>query len=177
MSKRKKFKALHKWAEEKTVITKFERLIVRLHEVSLGDSDDKEAATSLYTWQLRNSGSLTKDQENLAKVIVYRNKTKRPSYTSSHYVYVMRSGDAIKIGITSQLEKRKKGLQTANSHRVDIIAALLVGTRFQAEKIEKIYHKAFKAFRLNGEWFELTALNDVMNYDIKGKTLKMYTSN
>jgi hypothetical protein len=59
--------------------------------------------------------------------------------------------DRVKIGWTNKLKRRLGGLQTASPVRLKLLAAL-PGSR----KDEVAFHRKYKAFRLHGEWFQLT---------------------
>lgn len=68
-------------------------------------------------------------------------------------IYVIQSGDCIKIGKTkdqTSLNKRIKSLQTANPKKLILLRS------YETEKVsltEKGLHDRFRKFRLEGEWF------------------------
>ena len=55
----------------------------------------------------------------------------------------------IKIGVSQNVEKRLKQLQTAHPHRLRILAVLVGGALREGD-----YHARFAEHRLEGEWFE-----------------------
>ncbi len=59
-------------------------------------------------------------------------------------------GDAVKVGVTSCLEKRLAQLQTANAGRLRVLGTIPGG---RAE--EKKFHARFAKYRLHGEWFRV----------------------
>lgn len=61
----------------------------------------------------------------------------------------------IKIGSTSNLEKRLKAYQTHNPNKVRVVKTIPCANVQQAKEEEKRLHKRLSKFRLNGEWFEL----------------------
>lgn len=86
-----------------------------------------------------------------------RNIHKLPDYehttpTPCKYVYLLRSKDYHKIGITKDVEYRLKQLQTASPYEIKVITAIKIDN---AEKLEKELHKRYSANHIRGEWFEL----------------------
>lgn len=67
-------------------------------------------------------------------------------------VYVVRARDRVKIGYTSNVRKRVRGMQTASPDRLDLIA-LMEGDF----KTEKVIQRRFAPHRGLGEWFLLRA--------------------
>ena len=73
-------------------------------------------------------------------------------------IYLISDGTFIKIGITSNIRKRIKNLQTGNPNKLKVIFTYYVDN---AEQLEMELHKKFKRKRKAGEWFDLTD-DDVM---------------
>lgn len=72
------------------------------------------------------------------------------------YVYIVRSLDRYKIGLSSNLRTLKRRLDemnTLNAYGIEQI--MLIQTR-RPESVEKKLHTQFNDRRVNGEWFELT---------------------
>lgn len=65
-------------------------------------------------------------------------------------------GAPVKIGITQDVEKRLRALQTGHPHQLRILATVQVATRL-ARDAERSCHIALKAERLQGEWFRVEA--------------------
>lgn len=63
------------------------------------------------------------------------------------YVY------AVKIGVSSNPEKRLAALQTANPGRLWIQSTVECDSREAAMALEKRLHKALRVNRIGGEWF------------------------
>ena len=61
---------------------------------------------------------------------------------------------AIKIGLTSDINKRMDQLQTGNSCELVIIALIKCQSRKHSEHIESSIHNRFKHQRIRGEWFD-----------------------
>lgn len=70
------------------------------------------------------------------------------------YVYLIEDLDnnRYKIGVTKDLEKRLRNLQTGNSNRIIIKESYKTEYPF---KLESMLHNKFKQFRYNNEWYEL----------------------
>lgn len=72
-------------------------------------------------------------------------------------LYFIQAGDdsgPIKIGFTSNIERRVSELQTGNHLPLHVLASFLLDN---ADAVEQALHVAFAAFRLEGEWFEQDA--------------------
>lgn len=70
---------------------------------------------------------------------------------ASDCLYLMQMGDAgpVKIGVASDVESRRRGLQTASPYPIRI-RYTLPGRAGR----ERELHRRFGYFRLEGEWFE-----------------------
>ncbi|QLE51761.1 GIY-YIG nuclease family protein [Nostoc sp. C057] len=72
---------------------------------------------------------------------------------SNRFIYVLKSTESYKIGITKDVAKRMRELQTG-----DPVKHLFVCSSFfeDAPRFEKLLHEAFAEYRVeNSEWFEL----------------------
>jgi hypothetical protein len=67
------------------------------------------------------------------------------------HLYIVSSGDRVKIGVTSNIEQRIKTLSTGNP---DPIELLYIEERYMPHKAEKYLHREFQKNRVRGEWFE-----------------------
>ncbi len=68
------------------------------------------------------------------------------------YVYIMKSNEYYKIGVSSNPQKRLKELQTGNPVEIEIVNSWKV--RFAME-LEKKLHDLFDRERVRLEWFKL----------------------
>ena len=64
------------------------------------------------------------------------------------YIYFIKAGDFVKIGITTNPKKRLHDLQTSNPLKLDLIY-FMPGD----ENLEKILHEVFDEYKESGEWF------------------------
>lgn len=80
----------------------------------------------------------------------------------SHFIYLIESGGLIKIGYTTNFDKRIKSYETHTTN----LKILCVSEREDAFEIEKKLHNKYKENRIKGEWFNLAIneLYDILNY-------------
>lgn len=76
----------------------------------------------------------------------------------STHLYVIRCGDYVKIGVTNDVDKRLKQLQTGNPSQ---LVLEYVEARYKPEKAEKWLHQVFQHKRINGEWFKELSGEDI----------------
>ena len=85
-------------------------------------------------------------------------------------VYLIESNGLIKIGFSSDFDKRLKSYKTHNAN----LNVLCVAELEDAFEIETKLHKKYKDFQVNGEWFDLPfdVLCEILNYLNNGRTKK-----
>lgn len=71
---------------------------------------------------------------------------------SWQHVYLVRSGNYIKIGIAIRVEDRLNGIQTGNPEKIELLFAQ---KHPYAGELEKGLHALFAEKRYRGEWFSL----------------------
>lgn len=76
--------------------------------------------------------------------------TKEPKPRPS--IYIMSAGNTVKIGVSKNVEKRKKQLQTGCP---EIITIEYQRERADAYKLEKKLHRDLCEYRTQGEWYIL----------------------
>lgn len=76
----------------------------------------------------------------------------------STHLYVLSCDGLLKIGVTNDIDKRVKTLQTGNGN--PIIVEYL-DERLNPEKAEKYLHRCFAKKRRKGEWFENLTLHEI----------------
>lgn len=70
------------------------------------------------------------------------------------WLYVIRSGEAVKIGFTSSCpQKRLKALQTGSPAPLK-----LIGLKWASKAEEREMHRILAAYRVQGEWFDINGL-------------------
>lgn len=69
------------------------------------------------------------------------------------YIYFIRAGDAIKVGVTTDVAKRMMAIQVGNPHKILLLHSINLSKKHVREiesEIKTIFHKTV----LNGEWFQ-----------------------
>lgn len=89
--------------------------------------------------------------EKIHKITTGHFPNTSPSETRG-FVYVVRSGNLVKIGRTNDLERRLRQLSTMNSGELELICSIPTG---DSVTLEKKLHQQFQPFRQHGEWFQL----------------------
>ncbi len=81
------------------------------------------------------------------------------------YVYEIGAGDGlVKVGWSSNVERRLDALQTGSPVTLRVIAAECCGTDCAAKAREKELHKLLAPHRLRGEWFRLNESDLVVHF-------------
>ncbi len=79
-------------------------------------------------------------------------------------VYFLRTGDAIKVGIASDINQRMINIQVGNPHKIELLHSIST-SESNAKKIESQIHEIFRKTNLNGEWFQATQyMHDFINH-------------
>lgn len=84
------------------------------------------------------------------------------------FVYFISNDNAVKIGITRNVQVRLYDLQTANHQRLYLINAIPCDSTSKARKLERLFHIALRKYQKMGEWFSIEALEDI---DFKTETI------
>lgn len=83
-------------------------------------------------------------------------------------VYFISDGEYTKIGIAESLQKRLKGLQTANARKLYPLYVVKVNRPAEAHALEIKLHKFFRDKNTIGEWFDITE-DDIIKAKLKLK--------
>ena len=83
-------------------------------------------------------------------------------------VYFISDGEYTKIGIAESLQKRLKGLQTANARPLRPLYVVKVKNPLEAHKLESKLHEYFRDKNTIGEWFDITE-DDIIKAKLKLK--------
>lgn len=70
--------------------------------------------------------------------------------SGTRYVYAVRAGDQLKVGLTGDLTKRLRHLQTGTGHTLEVVGHW---EECDAARVEARMHDALAPYRLVGEWF------------------------
>jgi len=91
---------------------------------------------------------------------------------SRNHVYVVQGKDAVKLGVTSDLDGRLAQLQTGSPHRLDMVYSTRVAG--DAYAVEAEAHAMLARHRLSGEWFGVPP--DVAVAAINGAAFRLTAS-
>ncbi|MFF9594058.1 GIY-YIG nuclease family protein [Streptomyces sp. NPDC014646] len=80
----------------------------------------------------------------------------KPSGSSFVYVIGPPGSNRVKIGTSNNPEKRLKELQTGNPDRLEVLWSTPGG-----RELESMLHRAFAAYRVEGEWFDFGGVEPV----------------
>ena len=88
----------------------------------------------------------------LSHAVLYARKLakKRRATEKPSFVYLLKAGDFVKIGIADDVARRLVQLQTGNPIRIKLAAMLLVKCPLH---VERSIHAVLKPLRASGEWF------------------------
>lgn len=74
------------------------------------------------------------------------------------YVYIIKAGNYIKVGVAKNVQSRMDTMQTGNHLWLEIIASMPFETRKAAFDYEAHLHHKLKAHKVRGEWFVAAGL-------------------
>lgn len=77
------------------------------------------------------------------------------------WVYFIKSGPFVKIGVSDNVQARLESLQTASPYKLSVIAKIGCVDRRSAFDTEKKIHSLIKTFRVNGEWFHMKCVYQI----------------
>ena len=81
------------------------------------------------------------------------------------YCYCISNGRAVKVGVSVDVDKRLKDLQTSCPDKLLTIARVSFPNRKLANRAEGFAHEAWSKNRIHGEWFEMeTALDFIARF-------------
>ncbi len=73
------------------------------------------------------------------------------------YLYFLKAGNTVKIGISKNPEKRIKAIQTGNAQAVYLLGKICFHSRNDANLMEKAIHQSYSYLNRNArEWFHET---------------------
>lgn len=90
-----------------------------------------------------------------------------------HYVYIMKAKGWAKIGVSHNVERRLKMMQTGCPLKIMIMNKFPFDSRAQAFECENALHRLLKEHRERGEWFRYAAIRESLNFKVKGFDLAL----
>lgn len=70
-------------------------------------------------------------------------------------VYFITDGTAVKVGYTTDLNKRLSTLQVGNPRRLEVLRVVPFATATEAYEYEQSYHNTNRRYQVRGEWFNI----------------------
>ena len=135
------------------LLSEKEKVIAYLANARFSDFDNEDFRKSLVN-QYARLGRLTDKQWYSAFELRRRHKAiKREKDKAGCFVYAVSSGNAIKVGLSADPEKRIKTMQVGNPYKVRLVGKLPCDTRGQAKKLERKIHEDGRKYHIRGEWF------------------------
>ena len=75
----------------------------------------------------------------------------------THYLYLITtSNNETKIGISNDVERRFKALQSANPQKLILSTTIAYETEEQSRNVERALHKHFADKNIHYEWFDVS---------------------
>ena len=80
-----------------------------------------------------------------------------------YFLYFIKAGKFVKIGVAKDISRRIKELQTGNPHELQLIHAEWFTDKYAALDAEKKLHAHFRDIQTVGEWFEAMQVEFYIN--------------
>lgn len=139
-------------SNKKLVLSERENTFVNQMLVWLSPSEKQ--VTWLKSIYMKYGGNLSTETRPAAVKVAKKNSIRH----IERYVYAIRpvdGADVVKIGLSTNPQKRLVGLQTGYPFPLKIFISHLCDSRtVSAKQLEAALHKKFKARNTQGEWFE-----------------------
>lgn len=142
-----------------------ERLIIALGRLAEKDGAAGEKAKSLIDWHYEFDG-LTRKQTVYAERLIIRGKQKdKVKRKKKYYLYAIGDKMRVKLGYSSNINRRIKNLQTASAKKLECKWRFFCGDDEEnAREMEKKLHRSCDAHHVRGEWFRWTCMERVYGF-------------
>ena len=152
----------YKWKRSKfkRPYSEKEMLLAKMHKnLTSGkiQGEDKTVAHSLIRYHLQRNG-LTPSQWDYADIIIKKSEALNnpKQLEEKQYLYGITDGTMIKLGMSSNINKRLKALQTSNPKTLSVKWEFYTGRNSKvARSLEKKLHRRCSKYRVRGEWFKI----------------------
>jgi hypothetical protein len=146
-------------------------LMDRLHKASIRlperQAHDARSINNYY----RLNGFITPRQEAYAHSLinqVERAQTPRKTAPNGYSLYAISDGAFVKLGYSKSPKTRMRDMQTGQPTKLEILWELRVAeSESLAQKAERKLHRYCKAYRKRGEWFELSCMTIVRQFELR----------
>lgn len=149
-----------------------EKLLVALQKLVEKRTDQSEIAMSLVSWFMVRKEWSTKQKELAHKLVNHSKLQKKAARKANkevkYWLYAITDGQDIKLGFSSNVNKRLKNLQTSQAGDLVVLWKYYTGKgRGCALAAEKCLHRYCKEFKIRGEWFSLDCMELVQDFKPK----------
>lgn len=153
---------------------KFYTTLQNLEKVWKLKNDDSPLARMKLDFYVRN-GYMPAQMKRDAKDLIDNNwdliKPKR--ILKRHHLYAITDGEFIKVGMSSDVDKRLRNLQTASPRQLRKLWVCYAGEDDkEARKYEKKLHRAIKRYAVSGEWFRPECMSIVEGWRVRSLNAK-----
>ena len=151
---------------KKLHLTDNEKLMVKLEHIARSGVEKSQVSRDLLTWYMVHKEWTFKQLSLVKRLCATADLEKKIAASKFKYnLYAFSDGESIKIGVSTNIGKRMKGVQTGHPKRLNCIWRFYTGTsRTHAYKMEKKLHRVCKKHKLVGEWFSIEALDLVNSF-------------
>ena len=88
-----------------------------------------------------------------------------------HYVYIVKADKWIKVGVSHNVSRRIKMMQTGCPLKIHLLGAFPFQSRAEAFSTESDVHKQLKPCRRFGEWFDYKKAKKLLKFEVNGKKI------
>jgi len=149
-------------------------ILGRLEKISKMDDKDAGKARDMLKYYMRNS-YLTAAMKREAKKMIETHwpKIKPKVIEKRHYLYAVSDGEYIKVGMSTDVNRRIKALQTGSPRRLKKMWCCYAGEDSkEAKKQEKKLHRALKNYHVSGEWFHKRSMKIIDGWRVRSLNAK-----
>jgi len=150
----------------KLQFTEGEKFMVLLEKIASSTSPKAGICRSLISWFMEHRSWTPKQLKYVRALVVQKHRKEKQGV--EYFLYAISDGNNVKIGFSSNIPKRVKSLQTANSGTIKVLWRLLAGnTSTEASKQEKKLHRFCRKYKIRGEWYKKECMFLVEQFGIK----------
>lgn len=161
-----------KYKDNKMKYSNDEKLLIDLQKLVSKRTDQSEIAMSLVSWFMVRKEWSVKQKDLARKLIAESNLKKKVAKKENkkvkYWLYAISDGQDVKLGFSSNINKRLKTLQTSQASELVVLWRHYTGRgRTSAMAAEKCLHRYCKAFKIRGEWFSSDCMDLVQMFKPK----------
>jgi hypothetical protein len=80
------------------------------------------------------------------------------------YIAKQQSGEAFKVGVSNDPQRRVNNISTSNPYDVELDMTIPSVVGDEAEQLETSIHALLRNYKLSGEWFEMDGYDFLLGY-------------